>query len=174
LLVTGAGPIGLLAAMMGAQRGLDVHVFDRNKDGAKPRLVRELGAIYHSDAPDRLEDLRPDILMECTGAPSLIRDVLGRTAACGIICLTGVSNPGSALDIDIGRLNRTLVLDNDVVFGSVNANRRHYDMAAEALARADKAWLRGLITRRVPLERWTEALEPRQGDIKVIIDFPPA
>jgi glucose 1-dehydrogenase len=174
LLVTGAGPIGLLAAMMGAQRGLDVHVFDRNKDGAKPRLVRELGAFYHSDAGDRLEDLRPDILMECTGAPSLIRDVLGRTAACGIICLTGVSNPGSALDIDIGRLNRTLVLDNDVVFGSVNANRRHYDMAAEALARADKAWLRGLITRRVPIERWTEALEPRQGDIKVIIDFPPA
>jgi glucose 1-dehydrogenase len=56
----------------------------------------------------------------------------------------------------------------------VNANRRHYDMAAEALARADKAWLRGLITRRVPIERWTEALEPRHGDIKVIIDFPRA
>ena len=100
--------------------------------------------------------------------------MLGRTAAAGIICLTGVSNPGSALDIDIGGLNRTLVLDNDVVFGSVNANRRHYEMASKSLARAGKAWLRGLITRRVPLERWTEALEPRPGDIKVIIDFPPA
>jgi hypothetical protein len=64
-----------------------------------------------------------------------------------------------------------LVLDNDVVFGSVNANRRHYELAAQALKRADKAWLSGLITRRVPLDRWEEALAPRPGDIKVVIDF---
>jgi threonine dehydrogenase-like Zn-dependent dehydrogenase len=63
------------------------------------------------------------------------------------------------------------VLDNDVVFGSVNANRRHYELAAKTLLRADKAWLSRLITRRVPLERWHEALEPRPGDIKVVIDF---
>ena len=56
-----------------------------------------------------------------------------------------------------------MVLDNDVVFGTVNANRRHYEMAADALARADKRWLGRLITRRVPLERWSEALERRRG-----------
>jgi threonine dehydrogenase-like Zn-dependent dehydrogenase len=171
LLVTGAGPIGLLAALMGAERGLDVHVLDHNKTGVKPRLVRELGGTYHGDAQS-LEDFRPDIVMECTGVPSLVRDLIGRTAAAGIVCLAGVSNPGSLLDIDIGALNRTLVLDNDVVFGSVNANRRHYALAAKTLMRADKAWLSGLITRRVPLERWHEALEPRPGDIKVVIDFP--
>jgi glucose 1-dehydrogenase len=44
-------------------------------------------------------------------------------------------------------------------------------MAAEALARADQDWLRRLITRRVPLERFSEALEHRKGDIKVVIDF---
>ncbi len=75
------------------------------------------------------------------------------------------------LDVDIGRLNRTMVLDNDCVFGSVNANRRHYEMAAQALAHADKNWLRRLITRRVPFARWSEALEHHPGDIKVIIDF---
>ena len=64
-----------------------------------------------------------------------------------------------------------MVLDNDVVFGSVNANRRHYEMAADALARADKDWLARMITRRVPLARWSEALERRPGDIKVIIEF---
>jgi threonine dehydrogenase-like Zn-dependent dehydrogenase len=64
-----------------------------------------------------------------------------------------------------------MVLDNNTVFGSVNANHRHYEMAADALARADKRWLARLITRRVPLENWREALEPRRGDIKVIIDF---
>jgi hypothetical protein len=36
---------------------------------------------------------------------------------------------------------------------------------------ADRDWLSGLITRRVPLERWSEALEHRDGDIKTIIEF---
>jgi threonine dehydrogenase-like Zn-dependent dehydrogenase len=170
LLVTGAGPIGLLAALIGAQRGLSVHVLDRNAGGRKEELVRDLGGTYHSDA-GTLDRLAPDILMECTGAPSVIRACLGSTARAGIICLAGVTEPGKTLDVDIGRLNRTMVLDNDCVFGSVNANRRHYEMAAQALARADKSWLRGLMTRRVPLERWSEALEHRPGDIKVIIEF---
>jgi threonine dehydrogenase-like Zn-dependent dehydrogenase len=63
------------------------------------------------------------------------------------------------------------VLDNDVVFGSVNANRTHYERAARALADVDQDWLRRLITRRVPLDRWSEALEQRPGDIKAIIEF---
>jgi glucose 1-dehydrogenase len=170
LLVTGAGPVGLLAALMGVERGLDVHVLDRNKAGPKVELVRALGATYHHD-PSDVEQLKPDVLMECTGAPPVIRDCLGATAPAGILCLAGVTEPGSKFEIDIGSLNRTLVLDNDVVFGSVNANRRHYQMAADALARADKDWLGRMITRRVPLERWSEALERRPGDIKVIIDF---
>jgi threonine dehydrogenase-like Zn-dependent dehydrogenase len=171
LLVTGAGPIGLLAALMGMQRGLDVHVLDHNKGGPKETIVRDLGATYHSDASS-LDRLAPDVLMECTGAPAVICDCLGSTAAAGIVCLTGVTEPGKRCDIDIGRLNRDMVLDNDVVFGTVNANRRHYELAADALARADQRWLGRLITRRVPLERWSEALERRRGDIKVIIDFP--
>jgi hypothetical protein len=64
-----------------------------------------------------------------------------------------------------------MVLNNDVVFGSVNANRRHYELAAAALDRADKAWLGRLISRRVPLKNWQEALENRPDDIKVVIDF---
>jgi threonine dehydrogenase-like Zn-dependent dehydrogenase len=75
------------------------------------------------------------------------------------------------LDLDIGGVNRAMVLNNEAVFGTVNANHRHYEMAAEALARADKTWLGRLITRRVPLERWNEALERRHDDIKVIIEF---
>jgi glucose 1-dehydrogenase len=174
LLVTGAGPVGLLAALMGCQRGLDVHVFDHHEGGPKPQLVRELGAIYHGGAVDSIDGLDPDIVMECTGAPPLIQQLLGRTAPGGIICLTGISNPGQALALDIGHINRTMVLGNDVVFGSVNANRRHYEAGADALARADPAWLGRLITRRVPLSNWTEALVPRRDDIKVVIDLPPA
>ena len=47
-LITGAGPIGLLAALIGVQRGCDVHVYDRNENGPKPALVKELGGTYHS------------------------------------------------------------------------------------------------------------------------------
>jgi threonine dehydrogenase-like Zn-dependent dehydrogenase len=151
-------------------RGLDVHVLDHNEEGPKPALARELGATYHSDGGD-MARLQPDIVMECTGAPSVIRDCLGVTAPAGILCLAGVTAPGNKFDLDICSLNRIMVRDNDVVFGTVNANRWHYKMAADALARADKAWLGRLITRRVPLDRWSEALEYRHGDIKVIIDF---
>ncbi|HYA07934.1 MAG TPA: glucose 1-dehydrogenase [Xanthobacteraceae bacterium] len=171
LLVTGAGPIGLLAALLGAQRGLDVHVLDHNDRGPKRKIVRELGATFHlGEIPD-LGSFKPDILMECTGAAPVVRDAIGRTASAGIVCLLGVSAPGRALTLDIGDVNRTIVLDNDTVFGSVNANREHYEDAVAALQRADQSWLDSLITRHVGVERWTHSLVQQPGDIKVIVDF---
>ena len=49
VVVTGAGPIGLLAAMIGVQRGLEVHVFDQVTTGTKPDLVA--GARRHATTP---------------------------------------------------------------------------------------------------------------------------
>ena len=170
LLVTGAGPIGLLAAMIGAHRGLDVHVLDHNDRGPKRQIVRELGATFHlGELADTI--IKPDIMMECTGAPGVVRDALGCTAAGGVVCLLGVSAPGRDFEIDVGGLNRTLVLDNDVVFGAVNANRQHYEDAVTALQRADQRWLDSLITRRVSIAQWTDALAQQKTDIKVIVDF---
>jgi threonine dehydrogenase-like Zn-dependent dehydrogenase len=167
-LVTGAGPVGLLAALLGVQRGHEMHVLDRVRDGAKPELARALGATYHAGD---LGKLKPDIVIECTGAGSVVLDGIGRAAPDGVVCLAGVSSGGHTIKFDIGDLNRDMVLENHVVFGSVNANRRHYRAAAAALAKADKDWLDRLITRRVPLERWREAFEPRPDDIKVVLDF---
>jgi threonine dehydrogenase-like Zn-dependent dehydrogenase len=171
LLVTGAGPIGLLAAMIGAQRGLDVHVLDHHDSLEKRRIVEKIGGTFHLGAVTELESLKPDVVMECTGAPPVVRDLLGRTAPGGIVCLVGVSSPGHVFQVDVGGFNRTMVLDNDVVFGSVNANRGHYEDAVAALGRADKAWLLSLITRRVPVEQWTQSLMPQPDDIKVVVDF---
>jgi threonine dehydrogenase-like Zn-dependent dehydrogenase len=171
LLVTGAGPIGLLTALMGAQRGLQVHVLNRHLSDVKSSLVRDLGGTFHTEGIEVVDRIQPDILMECTGAPKLIRDILASNVPGGIVCLTGVTAPGYPFDFDIGLYNRTMVLNNDTVFGTVNANRRHYEMAADAIARADKHWLGRLITRRFPIERWSEAIEYRPDDIKVIIDF---
>ncbi|MGE3147466.1 MAG: glucose 1-dehydrogenase [Pseudorhodoplanes sp.] len=170
LLVTGAGPIGLLAAMMGAQRGLHVHLFDREGNGPKRALADDLGAQYHSE-PASLADIRFDVVLECTSAAPVIALAMKHCAASGIVCLLGVSAAGRSAAFDMGGFNRKLVLNNEVVFGSVNANLDHYRAAADALRRADRNWLDRLITRRVPLARFWEALERRPGDIKVIVDF---
>src|SRR6266508_2467526 len=66
VLITGAGPIGLLAALLGKQRGLDVHVLDRVTEGPKPDLVAALGAVYHHGSVE--EACREsDVVIECTG-----------------------------------------------------------------------------------------------------------
>ncbi len=170
LLVTGAGPVGLLAALFGQQRGLEVHVLDRVTDGPKPDLVRDLGAIYHSG---NIQDAcrEADIVIECTGVGALVIEAMQGTTANGIVCLTGISSGARTLDINLTEINRRMVLENDVVFGSVNANRRHYAAAVRALQQADAAWLERLITRRVPLTSWQAALQRRPQDVKTVIDF---
>lgn len=170
VLVTGAGPVGLLAAMMATQRGFHLDVLDRETEGLKPLLVRELGGSYHT-SPDVLPSMSPDIVLECTGAPAVVRDVLCHNGRNAIVCLTGVSSGGRRLPFDLGTFNRETVLENDVVFGSVNANRAHYEAGAEALRRADHAWLRRLVTRQVPLDRWPEAVRPSRGDVKVVVSL---
>lgn len=172
VLVTGAGPIGLLAALLGKQRGLDVHVYDHNKSGPKPAITAALGAIYHCDSVEDLGKLNADIVIECTGVPSVIATLLPQVAPDSLICLTGVG-ASRRIEFDIGLFNRNMVLNNGAVFGSVNANLHHYRMAADALLRADPEWLARLITRRVPLARFADAFDHRKGDIKTVIEFAP-
>jgi threonine dehydrogenase-like Zn-dependent dehydrogenase len=169
VLVTGAGPIGLLAALLGVQRGFDVHVLDRATTGPKPQLVADLGATFHRG--DVADVPAPDVILECTGAPSLVIAAMTAARANGIVCLTGVSSGGRTIPVDAGALNRELVLENNVVFGTVNANRLHYEQAAAALVRADAGWLDRLITRRVPLAQWADAIERRPQDVKTVIEF---
>ncbi len=172
VLVTGAGPIGLLAALLGAQRGLDVHVLDLVTDGLKPELVRALGATYHSEpVGDVAKRLQPDVIVEATGVGSVVMGAMGGTAPYGIVCLTGTSTHRRRIPVDANTLNHELVLDNDVVIGSVNAGLEHWADAAQALVRADADWLEQLITRRVPLGRALEAFEPHDDDVKVVVDL---
>ncbi|MFP5307783.1 MAG: hypothetical protein ACLGI7_18430 [Gammaproteobacteria bacterium] len=124
--------------------------------------------VYHAPDLATLDGLEPDVVIECTGASPVVLDVINRTAANGIVCLSGVSTGGRHIHIDMGMLNRTMVLENDLVFGTVNANRRHYEAAVKALAAADRAWLGRLITRRLPLDGWREALTPHPNDIKTV------
>ncbi len=169
-LITGAGPVGLLAALLSVQQGLDTHVLDQVSDGPKPGIVTALDATYHhGDIDDVAGQLNPDVVIEATGVGPLVFGAIAHNASYGIVCLTGVSPTGKGLRIDAGAVNREMVLENGAVVGSVNANLRHYHQAADALAKADRDWLASLITRRVPLSHATEAFSPQPDDVKVVI-----
>ncbi len=169
-LITGAGPIGLMAALVGRQVGLDVHVFDRAQSGPKPQLVRDLGASYHTGSVANLP-LEPDVIVECTGVGQVIAESIRKVASSGIICLTGVGSGGRAIGDATADVAAAMVLQNNVVVGTVNANKRHWYRAGQSLARADRKWLERLITRREKPEAFASALHRQPDDIKVVIQF---
>ena len=170
VLVTGAGPIGLLAALLGTQRGLTVHVLDRAESGRKPALVRALGATYHTGTVGAL-GFAPDVIVECTGVGAVIGEAVQCVGPGGIVCLTGVGRGGAIPTVATADIAAAAVLKNHVVVGTVNANKRHWYKAGEALARADRSWLAGLITRHERPEDFRRALQREPDDIKVVIQF---
>jgi threonine dehydrogenase-like Zn-dependent dehydrogenase len=169
LLVTGSGPIGLLAAAVASLTGIEVHVLARGKTGLKPELVRALGATYHSGNVLDLE-LEPDAIVECTGVGSVIAESIQKIGAGGVVCLTGVGTGGFAPRATAD-MAAAAVLKNNVIVGSVNANKRHWYKANDRLARLDRNWLSRLITRYEKPENCFQALEKKPDDIKVVIQF---
>jgi threonine dehydrogenase-like Zn-dependent dehydrogenase len=170
VLVTGAGPIGLLAALVGRQHGLEVHVLDRVESGVKPDLVRALGATYHAGSVTGV-GFQPDVIVECTGVGQVIADLLKVVPPGGIVCLTGVGTGGRTTGLPTADVASAMVLQNNVIVGSVNANKRHWYRAGQELARANRAWLARLITRREPPEAFMRALQRQPDDIKVVLQF---
>ena len=170
VLVTGAGPIGLLAALLGRLRGLDVHVLDRVTAGPKPELVRALGATYHSGTIAEV-GFEPDIIVECTGVGQVIADTFRHVAAGGVVCLTGIGSGGRTTGLTVADVASEIVLQNNVVVGSVNANKRHWYKAAQDLARADRDWLSRLVSRRERPEDFARALQRFPEDVKVVLQF---
>lgn len=169
VLVTGAGPIALLAALMGVQRHYDVSVLDHSRHDNKLQLVRELGARYLLAMQQMAA--APEIIVECTGAAQVVIDVCRASSRNGIVCLTGISSGRRSVQLSAASFNNGLVLENDIVFGTVNANRRHYHAGLEALLRAPRGFLEALLTRRLPVDRFAEAFEKKPGDIKTTLEW---
>ncbi len=95
---------------------------------------------------------------------------LGHLAPDGILCLVAGINSGRGTSTpDPETIRRPMILFNEVVFGTVNANLRHYLEGAKALAKADPNWLDRLISRRVPFDRWQDALRREPYDVKTVI-----
>lgn len=179
-LVTGAGTIGLLAAMLLSLRGMEVIVYNRSRSGSKPDLVEELGARFVSaedvelgqELADRFGPI--DIAIEATGYSPLaftLLDIVGRN---GVAVLTGVSGGDRSVELPVDHLNMETVLENKVLLGTVNADRGNFEAAVRALEEAENrwpGWLSRLITRRVSLRDYRQALDRGSDDVKVVIDI---
>jgi threonine dehydrogenase-like Zn-dependent dehydrogenase len=144
----------------------------RRARGAKPALVEGLGATYHRGAAGKVvHHVRPDVIIEATGAPSVVAAALEVAGPYRITCLAGLPAAGGTVPVPLAAAIRDIVLGNNVIVGSINASLRHYRTAAQALAAADRSWLSGLVSRRVPLGDAQDAFRPREDDVKVVIDL---
>ncbi len=176
-LVTGAGPVGLLAAMLLRLRHLDVTVYDRDAaDHPRAQAVRALGATYVCSADADLQRTAGsggvDWIVECTGARALVFGCLQALAPAGVLCLLGVSGAGGSLEVPADAINLGLVLRNGLVFGSVNASREAFAQAGQSLAVAEATWpgwLSGLVTRRLAPAEVSSAVGGGAEGIKTAI-----
>ena len=179
--VTGAGPIGLMATLLLRAKGYDVFTLDLvGRDSEKARIVEACGAEYVKGDEEPLMELAErlhgiDVIVEATAAPRVVFDAIDAIGPNGVVCLTGVSAGARTLSVPADKLNLEMVLENKVVFGTVNANRRYFEAAVEDLAAFERLWpglCSRMITRRVAIDDFEQALKPRPGvDIKSTVSF---
>jgi threonine dehydrogenase-like Zn-dependent dehydrogenase len=159
-------------------RGLEVHVYAKSPaDSLQSRILSSLGATYRNvdDHPvlgirDELGQV--DFILEATGNSSVAFDLMPQVGNNGILCLTGVSAGNRSIEIPADVINLKMVLGNRVAFGSVNANRRYFEMGVEHFQQAQQRWpgiFERLITRRVPFADFKSALDRRPEDIKTLL-----
>ncbi len=170
-LVLGLGPIGLLAVMILRLRGWQVYGVGRGPGAERQQLLEKMGAVYR----DNTQCGPVDFMLEATGQAALVFPYLSVLGNNGIYALTSVPEPGEHLTFDAGQAVQDIVLRNQILFGSVNANREHWMQGIADLEQARKLWpglLDQMITRRVPYTEYAQAFGPRpKGDIKTVIDW---
>jgi threonine dehydrogenase-like Zn-dependent dehydrogenase len=170
-LVTGAGAVGLLSTMLLRLEGLDVWTASLEPSSA---IADALGAHYVSTKTTDLADLEPfDIVIEGAGDAQLMLDALGLLGRSGVACLLGIDGRPGKAHIENSVIGVDAVLENRVLFGSVNAHHRDWVAGVEALDRARKQFpgaLEELIGLRVPLDRFEEAFAFHGGKATLVID----
>jgi threonine dehydrogenase-like Zn-dependent dehydrogenase len=158
-LVTGAGTIGTIVTYLLRLEGVDVVTASR--EPASP-IVEASGAVYLSTGSTDLSELgRFDLVVECAGDAHLTAAALGLLGRSGVACVLGIDGRQQTVAVDGRTLGVDFVLENRVLFGSVNARRPDWDEAVQALDAVRRRWpdtLEQLVALRVPLDRFADAL----------------
>jgi len=177
-LVLGAGPVGLLAAMALRAHAIETTVFSREpEDDVRADLVRAIGADYISSRDVPIQCLpehirRADVIFEAVGVPGIAFGALSALAPNGVLIMSGVPCIGPAEGADLSAWMRSLVLNNQIILGTVNAGRSDYELAIRTLEQFMTLFpsaVRSLI-QRGPLDAAPEALETGRG-IKDVVVF---
>lgn len=180
-LVTGLGPIGLLAALALRLRGAEVYGLDIVDEGSsRPKWLEGIDGKYFDGRriePDKLDDiLGPmDVIFEASGVPGLAFNILDALANNGIYVFTGLPTKEYTIKIQGGELMEQIVHGNQIIMGSVNASRDHFRMAVDDLERAYFKWsdhAARLITHRRSFSDFDNVLEEHpKEEIKLTIEW---
>jgi glucose 1-dehydrogenase len=179
-LVLGAGPVGILAAAVLRARGMHTVIAGLEAaDDLRARIAVNLGAAYESVATSTLPELAtrigyPDLIVEATGSAKVVFDAMEILAPNGVLSLLSLT-AGSGTNVEpIQRINQRLVLGNQVVFGSVNANRRHFARGVEDFVTIEQNWpgvLSRLLTDRIPWQDYKTWFTQRGSGIKATLEI---
>lgn len=169
-LVLGAGAIGLLMTYL--LRLADVEVWTASLE-PENELVEQCGARYVSTHDNDLSELgKFDLVIEAAGNAQLMAQTLGLLRQSGVACLLGIDPRVQTVELDGPVLGVDTILENHVLFGSVNAHRQDWVAAVADLDRARERWTEALdqfVTLRVPLDRFPEAFEHRGGKATLVL-----
>jgi threonine dehydrogenase-like Zn-dependent dehydrogenase len=171
-LVIGAGAIGLLMTYL--LRLAHVEVWTASLE-PENELVERSGARYVStrDNDNELAELgKFDLVVEAAGNVQLMARTLGLLRRSGVACLLGIDPRHQTVELDGPTLGVDTILENHVLFGSVNAQRKDWLAAVADLDRARERWpeaLEQFVSLRVPLDRFPEAFEHRGGKATLVL-----
>ncbi|MGP0074409.1 MAG: glucose 1-dehydrogenase [Bryobacteraceae bacterium] len=177
-IVLGAGPVGILGAMALKVEGFEVSVFSLSSNHEeKNRLLGPIGIPYIAAETHSTRDMAKmagpiDVVYEATGASSLAFDVLQHLGANAVFVFTGVPGRKGPIPVDTDEIMRNMVLNNQLVLGSVNAPPQAFESAIHHLGVFAERWpdtLRSVITARFPLECALEALQQQAGGVKNVV-----
>ncbi len=136
-LVLGLGPIGMLAAMALKVRGYGVRVHS-----LEPADHPRVSILRLQDIPyEPMLTGSADIVIEATGSTDAALSALQQMPPLGVMVLLGA--PDGAGPVPFLRM----IVNNQTIVGSVNADAESFRAAVEDLARFDRRALAALITR---------------------------
>jgi L-iditol 2-dehydrogenase len=158
VLVTGAGPVGLLAAQVAMALGADdVTITDVSEH--RLALAKELGvsrALDVSATPLAAAGVEADVLLECSGHPAALAQAFGVVAPAGRVVLVGMG--GDEAPLPVSRIQEYELL----VTGTFRY--AHTWPTAIALAASGRVALDPLVTGHYPLDKVEEALTVTRSD----------
>ena len=176
--VLGAGPVGLLGAMALRVSGFEVTIYSRSNTGAqKNEIADAIGAHYVAAETTSVEDLAKtvgaiDVVYEALGASAVAFEVIKYLGPNGVFIFTGVPGRKGPIEVDTDYIMKDVVLNNQVILGTVNAPPHCFEQAIHHLGEFMQRWpdaVRSLITARFPLERALEPLAVHAGGIKNVV-----